>query len=81
MRIAVIVAGLTVSLVAATAASSATRPETSMGVAAVGGTSNEPLGGSAGLLVIAEAMHGVVPKHHPMYHHFKHRYRTPTKSR
>lgn len=90
MRIAVIVAGLAVSVVAATAASSATRPEAGMGV----GTSNKSLGGTPGLVVIAQdqpmyhhpmhhhpmyhhPMYHHSMYHHPMYHHYKHRLRTP----
>ncbi len=74
MRIAVVVAGVAVSLAAATPASSATRPE-----ASIGGTSD--VVGSAGLVVLAQAYHTVVPKHHPMYHHYKHRYREPNPGR
>lgn len=74
MRIAVIVAGLTLSLTAVTAAFSATQPLAGTGIAASDSASNQ-----AGL-VMAAASNGMVPKHHPHYHHYKHHYRSHTKS-
>ena len=74
MRIAVIVAGLTLSLTAVTAAFSATQPLAGTGIAASDSASNQ-----AGL-VMAAASNGMVPKHHPHYHHYKHHYRSHTKA-
>jgi hypothetical protein len=74
MRIAVIVAGLTLSLTAVTTASSATQPLAGTGIAANNSASKQ-----AGL-VMAAASNGMVPKHHPHYHHYKHHYRSHKKA-
>jgi hypothetical protein len=73
MRLAVIVAGLTLSLSAVTVASSATQPVTSTGIAA-GAVANQPAG------IVVAAATGMVPKHHPHHHHYKHHYRSHMKS-
>jgi hypothetical protein len=74
MRIAVIVVGLTLSLIAVTAAYSATQPLAGTAVAA-----SDPASKQAGL-VMAAASNGMVPKHHPHYHHYKHHYRSHMKA-
>ncbi|MGC1576597.1 MAG: hypothetical protein WA813_10835 [Beijerinckiaceae bacterium] len=64
MRIAVIVAGLTLSLTAVTAASSATQPLAGTGITPSDSTSKQ-----AGV-VMATTSNGMV--HHPHYHHYMH---------
>jgi hypothetical protein len=76
MRIAIIVAGLALSLSAVTAASSATQPLVGMGIAP-----SDPASKQAGMVMATTSTTGVVPKSHPHYHHYKHRYRTPTRSK
>ena len=73
MRIAIIVAGLTLSLTAVTAASSATQSLVGTGIAPSDSASK------AGVMMAA-ASTGMVPKHHPHYHHYKHHYRSHPKS-
>lgn len=68
MRLSVILAGLTLPLVSATASSAATTWKS------VGITRTE----SAVIMAVATT-NGVVPEHHPLYHHYKHRYGTPNK--
>jgi hypothetical protein len=34
---------------------------------------------SAPIVMVEASKTGVVPEHHPLYHHYKHRYGTPNK--
>jgi hypothetical protein len=72
MRLVVVVLGLGIALASATVAFSATRPDTGMGM---NGAAVEPASRSADVVVATTT--GMVPKHHPHYHHYKHKYRTP----
>jgi hypothetical protein len=67
MRIAIIVAGLALSLTAVTAASSATQTLAGRGITPSDSTSKQ-----AGVVMaaVSDAM-----VHHPNYHHYKHHYR------
>lgn len=71
MRLSVMLAGLTFSLAWITASSGAT----TWNVLSV-----SPRATASAPAVVAEVTkNGVVPEHHPLYHHYKHRYGTPNK--
>jgi hypothetical protein len=72
MRLVAVMLGLAIALAGASAASSATRPGSSIDL---NGIAVEPASRSAGEVVAAAT--GMVPKHHPHYHHYKHKYGTP----
>jgi hypothetical protein len=72
MRFSVILAGLTLPLVSITASSAAKSWNS---------VSLSPSDRASTPVVMAVATtNGVVPEHHPLYHHYKHRYSTSTKS-
>jgi len=73
MRIAIIAAGLILSLTAVTAASSATQSFVGAGI-----TPSDPA--SKAGVIMAAASTGMVPAHHPHHHHYKHHYRSHKKS-
>ena len=87
MRIAVIVAGLTLSLTAVTAASSATQPLAGTGITPSDLTTGVIMAAGSDAMVHHPHYHHYMHHpyyhhymHHPHYHHYKHHYRSHTKA-
>jgi hypothetical protein len=70
MRTFMTFSALTVFLCSATAAFSAITLKSSMALGTVGGSVQK----------VVDTKNGVLPESHPLYHHYKHRYHTSTKS-